>query len=271
LIISPDAGGMSESVQRRILNALDGFRVTEFNPHRDLLRDLAPAATVVVAGGDGTVGSVVRRLAGSRHRLGIVPLGTFNNFARALRLPASVGGALRVIRTGRTQAVTVGRINGRPFLEVGAVGMFGQALILGEAAKDREFGRLRRELGAFVGATRFAYRISGDIDAEGHALSLVFTNTPTTGARMAIGSKRPEQPFLEMVLAAGRTRSDVIGRVVAAAVSQKQADSDTARFRFRRLRIETKPRMRAFADNEPAGRTPLVIAAASHALRVIVP
>ncbi len=44
---------------------------------------------VAVAGGDGTVSLAVQELAYSNKALGILPQGTFNNFATALRLPQS--------------------------------------------------------------------------------------------------------------------------------------------------------------------------------------
>ena len=90
---------------------------------------------MVVAGGDGTIAFVARALAGTRRRLGILPLGTYNNFARGLefRQPRR---ALAVIRAGRTRAVTLGRVNDRYFLEAAAIGIFGEAILLGEKAKD---------------------------------------------------------------------------------------------------------------------------------------
>ena len=42
---------------------------------------------VIAAGGDGTVGTVADCLAGTRHVLGVLPLGTSNNFARSLGIP----------------------------------------------------------------------------------------------------------------------------------------------------------------------------------------
>lgn len=59
---------------------------------RDLLRLLheAPCDLVVVAGGDGTVGRTACELSGWQIPLAILPLGTANNTARTLGLPAKL-------------------------------------------------------------------------------------------------------------------------------------------------------------------------------------
>ena len=58
-------------------------------------------------------------------------------------MPTDLDEAIKAVQDGTPHPVTVGRINGHPFLEVAAIGMFGEALQLGEAAKDMVFGKLR--------------------------------------------------------------------------------------------------------------------------------
>ncbi len=271
LIISGGAKGVTEAARHELEAAFPGYAAVEFDPRQDLRRALSSRATVVVAGGDGTVGSVARALAGSRRRLGILPLGTFNNFAHGLGIPANLDRAIAVVRGGSTRPVTLGRINGRYFLEAAAIGVFGEAILLGEKAKDRAFGELSRELGAVVKAQPFTFATRGAFVAHGQSRSLVFTNTPTTGSRLPIGSTDPTDPFLEMTISVGASRSDLIGRVVASAVGDQHSDEEGLRFQFHSLTITTKPRIGVVADNERAGRTPATVEAVRGALRVIVP
>ena len=63
---------------------------------------------VVVAGGDGTVGSAASALVGSDATLGIIPLGTFNNVARGAGIPTDLAQALEVIVRGERRAIDVG-------------------------------------------------------------------------------------------------------------------------------------------------------------------
>lgn len=77
---------------------------------------------VIVAGGDGTVNSALQVLVRARKPLGILPLGTANDLARTLGLPADLGGAAAVIVAGRTKRIDVGVVNGRYFLNAAGIG-----------------------------------------------------------------------------------------------------------------------------------------------------
>jgi diacylglycerol kinase family enzyme len=62
----------------------------------------------IAAGGDGLVGGVVTHIAESDLPLGILPLGTSNDIARALHIPQDIGEAAQVIAQGKEQEVDVG-------------------------------------------------------------------------------------------------------------------------------------------------------------------
>jgi diacylglycerol kinase family enzyme len=273
LVISSKAGSMTPEVEAKLRRTFSDYQIVEFDPRMKLLAMLAPGASVVVAGGDGTVGWVTRALIDTSHRLGILGLGTFNNFAASVGMPKNVDRAIRVVKEGHTHPVTIGRINGKPFLEVAAIGMFGEALQLGEAAKDMAFGKLSERFRMVAKAQPFEYRLSGDIEGHGVALSLVFANTPSTGARMSVDAgKTPMDRNLELQVHAGESYRDLLKRMVKSAFRSKPAPADPGMsFEFRHLKIETSPRARAFADSSTAGRTPATITADLGALQLIVP
>jgi diacylglycerol kinase (ATP) len=271
LIVSPSAGGVDRRVEGKLAKKLPGFMRIDFDPSHDFRRHIAADATVVVAGGDGTIGFVARALAGSPRRLGIVPLGTFNNFGRALGLPASVDRALEVVLTGRPRFITLGKVQDTYFLEMAAVGLFGQAIEVGEKAKEGELAGMTKELGQLVGAKPFEYEIKGDLDGYGKALSLVFANTPSTGALMPVGGNNPLHPKLELSVRVGASRTDLVGRMLAGAILDKYVEDEGMHFRFGAVRVSTRPRVAVFCDNKKVGRTPVDIRADPRALRVILP
>ena len=271
LIVGTGAKRVSDETQARLRVAFDGYRLLEFPPKEDFTHQLTAKATVVVAGGDGTVGYVARRLAGSKRRLGILPLGTFNNFALGLGLPEDLDRAIEVVRAGKRRAVTLGQVEDKPFLEAAAIGLFGAEIVLGDEAKDMAFGDLTKSFRDVAGARSFSYEITGDFRARGRALSLVFTNTPTTGPKMPIGRDTPRDSYLELSVPVGSSRSDIVSRVLSATILDKHAEEDGMSIRFNEVTITTKPRVTFYADNNRVGRTPVTVSARPGALKVIVP
>jgi diacylglycerol kinase (ATP) len=98
------------------------------------------ADLVVVAGGDGTVRQVASALVGTEATLGIVPLGTFNNFARSLNIPSDPLAACDLIQTGLTRTIDVGIANDREyFFEAAGVGVDADLFPIGEEVKGGRF------------------------------------------------------------------------------------------------------------------------------------
>ncbi|WNS76038.1 diacylglycerol kinase [Bacillus sp. DTU_2020_1000418_1_SI_GHA_SEK_038] len=79
---------------------------------------------VVAAGGDGTINEVVNGLAEQAYRpkLGIIPVGTTNDFARALHIPRDIEAAADIIAKGDTIPVDIGRINDKYFINIAGGG-----------------------------------------------------------------------------------------------------------------------------------------------------
>ena len=114
-------------------------------PPGDVARRAAEAgySLVIAAGGDGTVGATAKGLVGTNCPLGIVPMGTYNNFARALRLPEDLAAACRVLARGRVRRVDVGVANDEHyFLEAAGVGIDAELFPLGEDIKSGNWRRL---------------------------------------------------------------------------------------------------------------------------------
>jgi diacylglycerol kinase (ATP) len=133
--------------------------VTDPSTLSDVVREAAISGhrLVVVGGGDGTLGGaagVLADLPGPYHAvLGVLPLGTANDFARTLDIPQGVEAASRVLATGKIVDIDLGRANGRAFLNVASLGLSV------EVAHELKPG-LKRWLGpaAYAVAALLAYR-----------------------------------------------------------------------------------------------------------------
>lgn len=79
---------------------------------------------IIVAGGDGTINEVIHGLADLEYRpkVGIIPAGTTNDFARALSIPLKIHLALGVILNGQSIHLDIGRVNDQHFINIAGGG-----------------------------------------------------------------------------------------------------------------------------------------------------
>ena len=271
LIISRKAGSMTPEIEKKLRTEFADHLIIEFDPKADFEKHISPRATVVVAGGDGTVEFIVRKLADTQHPVGILSLGTFNNFAHALGLPSDLDTAIEVAKNGQPRPITLGRVNGHIFLEACAIGLFGETIVLGDSAKELQFGKVAQKLKDVIAAKSFRYELKGDFEGTGTAMSLVFANTSSIGSQLPVGDATPVEPYLEFSVHAGRTRNDIVGRALAATLLSKHNEDSGQVFKFRRLEVTTHPRVRVYADNELVGRTPATVTAEVSALKALLP
>ena len=87
----------------------------------------AGADAVVAIGGDGTVNEVLNGLTGYDVPMGIIPLGTANDFARQAGIPLDVDHAMDVILRRKPRRVDTAELNGRRFLNVSTAGVGAEA------------------------------------------------------------------------------------------------------------------------------------------------
>jgi diacylglycerol kinase family enzyme len=149
LIFNPSARGQKAEAFYSQIDSLYPKCVVRRTGAQGQARQLAAQAvregfaTVIAAGGDGTANEVVNGIADvpqglASVRLGIVPLGTINVFARELGLPRDPLGAARTLAAGRELAIDLGRAEFtaggrgqcRHFLQLAGAGLDARAVEL---------------------------------------------------------------------------------------------------------------------------------------------
>ena len=98
---------------------------------------------LIVGGGDGTISAAASALVGTNTRLGILPLGTLNHFARDLGIPFELEEAVRLIATGVERRVDVAEMNGRIFINNSAIGLY-PLMVVDRDVQRRRLGRSKR-------------------------------------------------------------------------------------------------------------------------------
>ena len=131
-IINPISGGKSKTAFPDLANRqLDKhifspvYQFTEAVGHgRQLASEalLAGADIVVAVGGDGTINEVGSVMEGSGKMMGIVPCGSGNGLARALKIPMSNQKAVSRLNAMQVHTIDSGILNGKKFFNMAGMG-----------------------------------------------------------------------------------------------------------------------------------------------------
>ncbi len=128
---------------------------------------------IIVGGGDGTLGTVASRLALGPVALGVIPLGTANDFARTLDIPFDLSRAAEIAAGTHARPIDMARANGSYFLNVASVG-------LSVATTRLITHRLKQWFGPA------AYAFAGVLAFAKHPLFLVRLSSPGGTSELAV-------------------------------------------------------------------------------------
>jgi YegS/Rv2252/BmrU family lipid kinase len=241
---------------------------------RAILRD-APDL-VVVGGGDGTIATAAGLLAHRDTALGVLPLGTTNNFARSLGLPMDLVGAVKVLRDGMVADVDLGEAGGHMFANMLSMGLSVQVAEKVPARLKRVVGRPAYPIAALLALPSHepfhaSITIDGEtVEVDTHQLN-VANGAYHHGRRIARDATADDG--LLTVYRLGDT-----GRLRVTAASVRHTLRGPRLSQYSEpflttggLRVETDPPMPVSIDGEVRTRTPLDVTVARNALYAMVP
>ncbi|MEU4451002.1 YegS/Rv2252/BmrU family lipid kinase [Nocardioides sp. NPDC023903] len=236
--------------------------------------------TVVTLGGDGMVHVAVQALAETEVSLGVVPLGTGNDFARALGIPAGDPlAAADVVIRNHPRRIDLGRSGDSWFATVLAAG-FDAAVNERANAMRWPHGDLRYTLAALSVIRNWKpvpYRLEIE-DATGaitvreqEAMLLAIANTESYGGGLRIAAEcDPADGLLDAILIKPVSRLEFLR--VFPGVRQAKHLTHPAFERIRARRITASaPGVIAYSDGERLGPLPLDVECVPSALGVLVP
>jgi diacylglycerol kinase family enzyme len=235
---------------------------------------------IVIGGGDGTLSGAASAFVGGETALGILPVGTLNHFAKDLRIPLDLDGAIRTISEGRTAKVDLGAVNDRFFLNNSSLGLYPKVV----ADRDAQRQRLgRRKLPALIWAGIAVLRrypfVSVRIEIDGKELirrtPFVFVgNNRYEMEGFRIGERlRLDEGVLSLYVANRTGRLGLVRMAMRALVKRLQQSEDFDTASASSFQVETHyERLHVANDGELCHmRSPLHYRVIPAALSVVVP
>jgi YegS/Rv2252/BmrU family lipid kinase len=235
---------------------------------------------VVVGGGDGTISAAASALAGTETRLGILPLGTLNHFARDLSIPTELAAAAELIAAGTERRVDVAEMNGRVFINNSAIGLY-PLMVLDRDLQRKRLGRSKR-LAMIVASARSLARFHHErltltINDEKELVDTPLLFVGNNDYRLDIGAAGQRESLddgkLCVMVMRKKTRRGFIAAIIRALFDRARDDDMERIDGVERLRVASRrSQLRIALDGEVMREAPpLEYRIRKRALRVIAP
>ncbi|MEH6940596.1 diacylglycerol kinase [Bacillus sp. JJ722] len=218
---------------------------------------------VIAAGGDGTIYEVVNGLADAEHRpkLGIIPVGTTNDFARAIHVPRSVNAAVDIITAGNTMPIDVGKMNEKYFINIAGGGRLTELTYEVPSKLKTMLGQLAYYLKGIemlpsLKATDVKIEYDGKL-FEGEVMLFLVANTNSVGGfeRLAPDASLNDGMFTLLILK--KTNLAEFIRIASLALrGEHTKDPSVIYVKANRIKVTPKEKMQLNLDGEYGGIAP---------------
>lgn len=235
---------------------------------------------IIAMGGDDTVEAIIRGMAGSKARLGIIPAGTANDLAKSLGIPEDPLEACALIADGHFRKLDLGQVrvgNGKkmPFFELVTVGI-GAAVY--EDALHASKGRLSSLMGAIqtVLAHETKPKITLVLDDDSNVtvdtMLAVVSNVPLIGPNMLVAPEAVlDDGLFDISVYPDFSKTEALAYFTRVANEGHADDGTNQRYRARKIKIKASPKLEVLADGILLGKGTVRIKVLPGALRVIAP
>ncbi len=239
---------------------------------------------IVAAGGDGTLNEVVNGIGAAKPtvRLGLIPLGTGNDFARTLGLPTDLDEAIAVLAAGHTRAVDLVRVTSdkvRYFVNVSAGGFSGLVAEKLTPAMKKTWGPLAYLRSAVAALPQLrAYRTRISFTRRKRSTASVFSlyNVVIANGRYVGGGTliAPEASIddglLDVILIKERSAAELTLLAAKVALGHHLSSDAIVFRRAAKVTVNSRPGMWFNVDGELVGNEPAAFEVLPRALQFVV-
>ncbi len=218
----------------------------------------AAADTVIAAGGDGTVNEVLNGMAAPGHHtaLGILPLGTANDFAVQAGIPNDALAAMDLILSQKARRMDTGEMNGRRFLNVSTGGIGAETTAETSSEAKEALGKLAY---AITGLRKFAALeprrariVAPGLDADVEFLLFAVGNTRATGGGIRLTPRAlTRDGLLDLCIVPSMPRAEFARVTLRCRTGEHLEEEGVIYLQVPWVRIEGEESLRVNLDGEP--------------------
>jgi YegS/Rv2252/BmrU family lipid kinase len=256
-------------------------RVSERPGHAiDLVTSIHDGCDVVMAvGGDGTANEVVNGMVANGAAgvpLGVVPLGTANDFARCLGIPRKLEEATQMLLTGHRRRIDLGRVGDRYFINVAGVG-FDATVAEWVNSRWKIFGGTVMYVAGIFRTLAVFDPVWMRLDLDGTSregrvfMAALGNNAAYAGGFRMCPHAEPDDGWLEVVTIGDIGKIDALRLLPRIYSGGHLGHPKVATARARRVTVTTDRPQPVHVDGEPIGHTPVTISLEAAAIDVLTP
>ncbi|MBL4932569.1 YegS/Rv2252/BmrU family lipid kinase [Clostridium paridis] len=230
---------------------------------------------ILVAGGDGTVDSLVNAMKERNINipLGILPVGTANDFARFLGLPQDIATCVRQILSSKPKGVDIGKINNKYFVNVASTGLFTDVSQKTDLNLKNTIGKLAYYLKGLEQLPNFRkLKVnikSKEVEYDGYMYLLLVFNGQTAGSFNLATSADVMDGYLDVIMFKAITIIDLIPLFIKVLRGEHLDSPNVLYFKTDNLIIESPEDIVTDIDGERGPDFPLNIQCIKNGIEVL--
>ncbi len=239
------------------------------------LRAASQGATRIISvGGDGTVQEVVNSTYGMGLEIGVVPVGTGNDFARTAGIPKEPLAAAVLALEGEARPVDLGKVDGRLFTNVAGLGFDADVAERANRSKMLVSGSITYFLSVLATLYKFQCReVTIDIDGLRWTQRILFVavgNGKYLGGGMKIvPSAVLDDGLFDIVVAGDLTKAETLLTLPKVYTGEHVKHPKATQFRGKRVSVESHETLPVHADGEVIATTPITFEVMQAALSLV--
>ncbi|UOQ47033.1 diacylglycerol kinase family lipid kinase [Gracilibacillus caseinilyticus] len=231
---------------------------------------------VSVLGGDGTVNEVINGLAEKEYRpmLHIIPLGTVNNFAKALNIPLKPEEASHVLNEMNARPVDVGKINDHYFMNLVNIGAIAEATYQVSADQKSKLGPLAyfiEGVKKFSEHDIFAAEIEHDQQKEAYQVILIIIAVTDTlaGIQHVLSEAEVDDGYLHVYAIKDLTNLESVSMLTQFVNGSLKDQQQVAYWKTKEISVHTTPSKITNIDGDEGESTPIKLSVLKQHINIL--